>query len=351
MEAVITRRESIQESSILVSIDEQSAIGGARRSAVALASTQGLGPDATGRLAIVVTEAATNILRHAGRGSILLRGVLVGGGPGVEVLALDKGPGISDITRAMRDGFSTSGTTGQGLGGIQRLAQAFDIYSQRNLGTVLFARIGEDMPSDAESIDDRVGAISIPAPGQVECGDAWRVVQARQRTIIMIVDGLGHGPHAASAAAAATALLPSRIHDDAPALMGAFDAALRATRGAALSVTVIDEAAREAHFSGVGNVDGRVIASGKTSHLVPQNGIIGHAMPTARATSVGWPAGARLIMHSDGVSTRWHMDAYPGLMAAHPAIVAGIIYRDFARGRDDATVIVLANDATTAAAA
>lgn len=348
---MITRPELVQEPSNLVPIDEQSAIGGARRMAVALASTQGLSSDATGRLAIVVTEAATNILRHAGRGSILLRGVLVAGGPGVEVLALDKGPGISDITRAMQDGYSTSGTTGQGLGGIRRLAQSFDIYSQRNVGTVLFARIGEEMHSDASSIDDRVGAICIPAPGQVECGDAWRVVQSRQRTTIMVVDGLGHGPHAATAAAAATALLPSLIHDDAHASIGAFDAALRGTRGAALSVTVIDDPAREAHFSGVGNVDGRVIASGKTSHLVPQNGIIGHAMPTARATTVAWPAGARLIMHSDGVSARWHMDAYPGLLAAHPAIVAGVIYRDFARGRDDATVIVLADDTSQVAAA
>jgi anti-sigma regulatory factor (Ser/Thr protein kinase) len=350
MDSVITRRESIQDASVLVPIDEQSATGGARRMAVALAGAHGVSADAIGRLAIVVTEAATNILQHAGRGTIILRAVLVGDAPGIEMLALDKGPGIPDVSRAMRDGFSTSGTAGQGLGGMRRLAQVFDIYSQRAVGTALLARIGDEQATVAPSIDDRVGAICIPVAGQVDCGDAWRVMaHARDRTTVMVVDGLGHGPHAATAAAAATALFPSRAHDDADVLLGALDEAMRGTRGAALSVTVIDPTAREAQFSGVGNVDGRVIANGKTSHLVPRNGIMGHTMPTVRASVVPWPAGARLIMHSDGVSARWHMDAYPGLLAAHPAIVAGVIYRDFARSRDDATVIVLADDTPQAA--
>lgn len=351
MEDVITPRESIQDSSIPVSIDEQSGIGGARRTAVALAGALGLGSDAVGRLAIVVTEAATNMLRHAVRGTILLRGVVVADGPGVEVLALDKGPGIPDVSRAMRDGYSTSGTAGEGLGGIRRLAQTFDIYSQRNRGTALLARVGESASPGAPSIDDRLGVVCSPLRGQVECGDAWRILQGRGRTTVVVVDGLGHGPHAAAASATATALLPAHASDDAAVLLGAFDVAMRATRGAAISVTIVDDVAREAHFSGVGNVDGRIVADGRTSHLVPQNGIIGHAMPSPRASTVAWPAGARLIMHSDGISARWHMDSYPGLLTAHPALIAGVLYRDFARDRDDATVVVLADDSPSAGAA
>lgn len=342
MEDVITPRAAIQEPSVLVSIEEQSGVGAARRSAVALAGTYGLSADAIGRLAIVVTEAATNILRHAGQGMIVLRRTLVGDGPGVEVLALDKGPGIANVSRAMRDGFSTSGTAGQGLGGIRRLAQSFSIYTQHSGGTALFARIGEE-GAVGSSIDDCVGVVCTALRGQVECGDAWRVIDEGRRTTVMVVDGLGHGPHAAAAAAAATARLPLAGREDAGMLLGALDEAMRPTRGAALSVAIIDDAAREAHFSGVGNVDGRVLANGTTSHLVPQNGILGHAMPTVRPSTVAWPAGALLIMHSDGVSARWHMDGYPGLLATHPAIVAGVIYRDFARERDDATVIVLAD--------
>ena len=350
MEDVITRRESIQDASVPVAIDDQSAIGGARRTAVALATTLGLSSDAIGRIAIVVTEAATNILRHAGRGTILLRGVVVGDGPGVEVLALDKGPGIANVSRAMRDGFSTSGTAGQGLGGIRRLAQSFGIYSQSGGGTAVLARIGEEHSTGEPSLDDRIGVVCTALRGQQECGDAWRVIRDGPRTTVMVVDGLGHGPHAAAAAATATARLPREARKDANELLGALDEAMRPTRGAALSVTILDDAAREARFSGVGNVDGRVIADGESSHLVPQNGIVGHAMPTVRASTVEWPAGALLIMHSDGVSARWHMDAYPGLLGTHPALVAGVIYRDFARSRDDATVLVLADETSAGSA-
>jgi anti-sigma regulatory factor (Ser/Thr protein kinase) len=343
---VTARAESIQGTSQLVAIDEQSAIGGARRMAVALGGAYGLSEDALGRLAIVVTEAATNIMRHAGNGTIILRAVMLGDSAGVEMLAIDKGPGIIDVARAMRDGFSTSGTAGQGLGGIRRLSQTFEIHTQRSVGTVLLARIGEPLPAGTErtaSLDDRLGVICVAIRGENESGDAWRIVEGRHRTTVMVVDGLGHGPQAAAAAAIATDLFPSLADAQTTVLIDALDEGMRASRGAALSVAAIDDATRTVSFSGVGNVDGRVLADGKSSHFLPQNGIIGNAKPTARATEAPWPTGARLVMHSDGISARWHMDAYPGLQQAHPAILAGVIFRDFARERDDATVLVLAD--------
>lgn len=126
-------------------------------------------------------------------------------------------------------------------------------------------------------------------------------------------------------------------------MLGAIDTAMRGTRGAALSAAVIDETARTVAFSGVGNVDGRVLIDERTEHLIPQNGIVGNAMPTLRPSAAAWGTGARLVMHSDGISARWHLGAYPGLMTAHPAIMAGVIYRDFGRDRDDATILVLSD--------
>lgn len=332
--------------SMRLCIDEQSQIGAARRSAVALGHTQGLGEDAIGRLAIVVTEAATNIIRHATHGYVVLRALVNGTVPGVEVLALDSGPGIPDVLRAMRDGFSTGGTAGQGLGGIQRLADTFDIYSQRGHGTVVLARIADaqrpgHQPDRGESLDDRLGVVCVPVQRESECGDAWRVIAAPGRLAVMVVDGLGHGRGAAEVANLATAAYPSVAGSPPEEALAGIDRALRGSRGAALSLVVIGEAARQARFSGVGNVDGRVLNDGSAAHLVPQNGIVGHAMPTLRATTVAWPAGARLVMHSDGVSARWRADAYPGLANAHPALLAGVLYRDFGRERDDVTVLVL----------
>jgi hypothetical protein len=157
----------------------------------------------------------------------------------------------------------------------------------------------------------------------------------------MIVDGLGHGPDAAQAAAAATARFGALTTEPPGTMLGAFDVAMRGTRGAALSAAAIDETHRTVAFSGVGNVDGRVLTDERTEHLIPQTGIVGSAMPRVRPTAAAWGPGARLVMHSDGISARWHVGAYPGLMHAHPSIMAGVIYRDFGRDRDDATILVL----------
>jgi anti-sigma regulatory factor (Ser/Thr protein kinase) len=347
MAAVIEPNAIAAEFSTLVVVDDQSEIGAARRAAIALGSLHGLGSDARGRLAIVVTEAATNIVRHAGGGVIVFRAIGTGASAAIEMLALDKGPGLGNVERAMTDGFSTSGTAGVGLGAMKRLSNVFEIYSQRDAGTALLARVGQasDAAHKKDSIDDRLGALCVPLRGETECGDAWRLSVGPQRVSIMVADGLGHGHGAAEAAAVAVALYPEIDHQPPAAALVQFDAATRGTRGLALSFVTIDEAGRHIDFCGVGNVEGRVLHAdeSKGSHFVPQNGIVGHTMPTVRMSSAPWPRGSRLVLHSDGVSARWRVEAYPGLMNAHPALMAGVIFRDFARQRDDATVIVLAD--------
>jgi hypothetical protein len=273
--------------------------------------------------------------------------------PSIEVLALDKGPGIGDLARAMRDGFSTIGTAGHGLGAIERLADVFAMHAPREQGTALLARVtsGSRQASAqrAATLDDRLGVVCVPIRGEVVSGDAWKLVATRSRQSLLLVDGLGHGPGAAAAAALAIdAFAP--LDDASPdRLLAILDQATRGSRGVAASVACMDPGDQQLRFSGVGNVDGRIhVGLGSTAHLVPQNGIVGHTMPTPRVTHAAWGTGSRVVMHSDGVSSRWRLDAYPGLATAHPALVAGILYRDFSRERDDATVIVF--DAPAAAA-
>ena len=101
MEEVIVPRTPAMNTSVRVEVAEQTQIGAARRAAAALGHANGLDSDAIGRLSIIVTEAATNILRHAGGGVIVMRGLTTAEVPAIEVLALDKGPGIGDVARAM----------------------------------------------------------------------------------------------------------------------------------------------------------------------------------------------------------------------------------------------------------
>jgi len=346
METLIAPNAAAFYASFRVDIDEQSQIGGARRTAVALGHAHRLGSDAIGRLAIIVTEAATNIVRHAGRGYVVLRAFATPASAVVELLALDKGPGIHDVARAMKDGYSTIGTAGQGLGGIARLADVFDIHSRRGMGTAVLARVCDRSTRSmgalaATPAADDLGVVCIPLHGELECGDAWQVVISRQHTSVLVVDGLGHGPDAAAAAAAAMAAFSHTSGAAPETMLTALDAAMRETRGAAVSLVVIDNVAHRMQFGGIGNVEGRVLTGNATQHLIPQNGIVGHGMPSPRATDVAWPVGSRLVMHSDGIIPRWRLDRYESGATLHPALVAGLIYRDFARDRDDATVLVL----------
>ena len=346
MESVIAPPVPVAGLSVRIDVDEQSQIGAARRHASALGHTHKLDPAAVGRLAIVVTEMATNIVRHCRGGMVLLRPLLHSGSPAIEVLALDKGPGIPNIERAMADGYSSAGTAGQGLGAIRRQSEVFAIHSQRAVGTAVLARVGPrehamNRAPRPSVLDDRLGVVCVPMRGEAECGDHWQVVPLRDRLALMLVDGLGHGPDAALAATSATRSFTAGATSGHDVLLCALDRGLRETRGAAVSVVTVDAATKEVTFTGVGNVDARLVGEGPTQYLVPQNGIVGHGMPALKSTRASWPAGGLLIMHSDGIVARWRLDAYQGARTLHPGLVAGIIYRDFARERDDVTVLVL----------
>src|ERR1700683_3506533 len=95
-------------------IVDETGIGEARRAAIAMARGTGFSETDAGRVAIAVTEAAANVMKHGEGGEIILRPIPAG----IEMLAIDKGPGIANLPDAMQDGRSTAGTAGIGLGAI-----------------------------------------------------------------------------------------------------------------------------------------------------------------------------------------------------------------------------------------
>src|ERR1051326_1264454 len=183
-------------------IGDQSGVGEARRMAIALATDSGFNATDTGRVAIAVSEAAANVLKHANGGEILLRPIE----RGIELLAIDKGPGITHLEKALKGGSSTAGTAGIGLGAIARMASLFEVYTGPGMGTGLVAHF---YPSDRRDQGTpqpgnhqprlQVGMAQSPYPGEESCGDAW----AMAGNSLFIADGLGHGIQAANAAAVA----------------------------------------------------------------------------------------------------------------------------------------------------
>jgi anti-sigma regulatory factor (Ser/Thr protein kinase) len=330
-------------SNVCVGVREQTDAAEARRAALTLAS--GLYFDATsaGNLGLVVTEAAKNLLKHAGGGQVVLRSLVSGDAAGIEMLALDKGPGIADVGRCFEDGYSTAGTTGTGLGAIARLSSVHEIYSRPNQGTALMAQVWVRSPNGFSPAARRfhVGGVSVPMPGESECGDCWMAQERRQGMRLAVADGLGHGELAATAARAAVRIAREQVNEAGPALLERIHGALRATRGAAVAVADIDPAARVLRFTGIGNISAVVAPeTGPLRRLVSFAGTAGHQVRKILEFTTPWDSRSRLLLHSDGLQTQWSLDAYPGLLERHPSLIAGVLYRDFARGRDDVTIVV-----------
>jgi len=323
-------------------IEDSSQIAEARRAAVALAIGLGFTETEAGRVAIIATEVVRNLVTHASGGrQFLLRPLKSQAAAGVEMMALDKGPGIADIAQSMRDGHSTASTPGTGLGAIFRLSTVTDIHSLRGVGTVLLAQVWRNPgPPEPAAGAAAVSGVCIPKPGELFNGDSWAVFQVDGRTLLLIVDGLGHGQYAAEASDAAVAAFEQHPEMPPADMVKAIHAALRGSRGAAVGVVELDSAKEVARYAGVGNTAGVILSDDGRKALVSHNGTAGGEVRRIEEFSYPWSRGALIVFHTDGISTRWGLDDYPGLSLRHPSIIAGVLYRDFARGTDDVTVVV-----------
>jgi anti-sigma regulatory factor (Ser/Thr protein kinase) len=323
-----------------IGVTDASGVSAVRRRAAELTRGAGFGETEAGRVAIVVTEAATNLVKHGAGGEVLLHLVSTASVAGIEMLALDRGRGIQNVTEALRDGYSTAGSPGTGLGAMTRQADVCDIYSVPGKGTVVLAQVWSApiRQDGAERI--RVGAACAPGYGEEVSGDGWLVIRRNGCVVTLVVDGLGHGPVAADARREAVRIFRGSLAPGPAKLVEAIHAGLRGTRGAAVAVAEVDPDRGCLRFCGLGNICAVVLANGEARHLVSHNGTAGHAARKIDEFTYPWPANAMLVQHTDGLTSHWALDAYPGLAARHPSLVAGVLYRDFKRGRDDVAVVV-----------
>jgi anti-sigma regulatory factor (Ser/Thr protein kinase) len=323
----------------VVPMGDSSRVGEARRHAAALAHECGMDEVEAGRLALVVTELATNLLKHARDGQLLIT-ARPGRGE-VEVVSIDAGPGIPDIVRSMDDGFSTGGTPGTGLGAVRRLAQDFDLHSSVPQGTVVVARVRRASASHDSESAVATGAISLPAPGERVCGDGWAFAIDGGHAAMMVADGLGHGPEAAEASQAALATFAESPMANPRDMLQETHARLRATRGAAVMVLHADTEAGTIRSAGAGNVMARLVSGVSDRTILCQHGTAGVTIRTPDETRTPWPPHAMLLVYSDGIESRWRAESLAPVLGRDPALAAALLVRDHLRGRDDATVAVL----------
>jgi hypothetical protein len=117
--------------------------------------------------------------------------------------------------------------------------------------------------------------------------------------------------------------------------------ALMPTRGAAIAVARIDAEAGMVRYVGVGNIVGVLVTGDGIRHMVSHNGTAGHVAPRIREFTYGFTSNPLVILHSDGLTGRWDLNAYPGLINQHPSLIAAVLLRDHRRARDDAMVVAM----------
>jgi anti-sigma regulatory factor (Ser/Thr protein kinase) len=316
-------------------VEDPSAAAACRGAAQALASRLRFPAERTGQLALAVTEAASNLHKHARQGSMLLRIAREGGKPGIELVTIDGGPGVRDVAAALRDGHSTSGTLGIGLGAIRRLADFCDLYSAPGHGTALVARFwAEPHPGTLP-----YAGLARPISGETECGDVFGAADTDGTLTGVLCDGLGHGPLAASAATEAVAAVLDDPAGEPVALVERVHRRITHTRGGALAVVQVT--GQVVRFAGLGNIAATILADGTRRGMLSVPGIAGHQARTIRQFEYATPPGAAIVLHSDGVSSRWDAAALPGLNARDPLVVAATVLAEGGSRRDDAGVLVL----------
>lgn len=328
-------------SSFAFSITDPSRVAEARRRATTVAAGLGFNDSDVGRVALVATEAATNLFKHGRNGELMIRSSYHPG-EGIEILALDRGPGFANLGDCMRDGYSTAGSPGTGLGAMRRASSWFDIHSVPGRGTVLVAQIRPLQPPDTSNgfVKLEVSGVSVPKPGEEISGDGWAIEHFPLRTVFLIADGLGHGPDAARAAAGAITVFRQTRDLSITEIIRAIHDGLKPTRGAAVAVLEANMEHRVVRFAGIGNIAGALYWDTGMRQMVSHHGIAGHQVTKVQEFSYPWPHGALIIMHSDGLISHWNFSPYPGLTSRHPGLIAGVLYRDFSRGRDDVTVVI-----------
>lgn len=324
----------------LFEVAEPEDAGAARRAVGRLAADGGVEPSLLPRLELVVTELATNLVRHAeGGGTILARTLAAPGGCGVEVLSVDAGPGIRDLHAALNGSAVAPGGLGCGLAAVRRMATTFDVYTGAEQGTAVLARL---LPGDAP-VAPRWAGVAVAFDGGADCGDAWAVIEDGGRLTALVVDGLGHGEAAALAARAAVDEFVAAADADLESLARRLHAAMNGTRGGAAALCRLDPGRRRAQFLGVGNVAGRLVGSVRSRALVSMSGTLGTELVSPRIHALDYDIedGDMLMMSTDGVRDGFDMAPHRRLGDHDPALAAAVVHHRMRRGTDDATVLVV----------
>jgi anti-sigma regulatory factor (Ser/Thr protein kinase)/serine/threonine protein phosphatase PrpC len=317
-------------------------LGEAKRKAHAIATKIGFDPIACDEIVLAVSELASNLIKHAHGGELVLTPLTKDKEKGMQIESLDNGPGIVNIEEAMADGFSTVGSLGIGLGAVNRLMDEFEIASPRGAGVRIVCRkwVRHYSPT-LRPCPLSIAAATRPHLYNDLNGDAFVIHSWAESTLVGVIDGLGHGQFAHRAAQAALQYVEAHFDRPLTEIFRGTGRACRATRGVVMALARFDWGENRMTFASVGNIETRVFNQSSSFHCILRRGIIGVSAPDPVVTEHTWSPDDWMVMHSDGLPTHWDADMIPGLISKPANVMAHEILRALAKPEDDATVLVV----------
>ncbi len=265
--------------------------------------------------------------------------------PALDLFAFDYGAGIVDLNAAGRDGYTTAGTMGKGLGAIQRLSSVSDIYSipQEQTkdspwhGTAVWSRFYRGGPE--AGLAHQTGGYLRAYQDSSYNGDRIEVQCGKNKTRWLHMDGLGHGREAAEVVDGIGDFLDEETPVDG--LVQRLSTQLRGTRGAVAMLCEIDAGTQTFKVCGVGDMIAYLIANGEKKAISFSPGVLGHAHRTPETFSLPFPPQALLITASDGLRRSITLHTLPELWRLHPQLIALVLGQVMGRHNDDRSVFAV----------
>lgn len=292
------------------------------------------------RAVVVATELGRNHLRHARAGRVAVSAIARGEHRGVEISAVDRGPGLKDVAAALDARPRSEGTLGVGIGSVRRLSSEVDIDVRVGEGTRVVARLfDDDAPRRPE-----VGIYGRPHEDETLSGDHACFFRSDGVLVLGVCDGLGHGPPAREASSVALSAFYERAADPPVAILEGCHEALGKTRGVVMAVSRIDEAAASVETASIGNIDVQICGPRTARRLGGSSAVLGgRRAPAAkpRSETVTLGRGELLVLTTDGISSKLAIEQDLALLREHPIVVAQRIMERFGRTNDDALVLVV----------
>lgn len=292
-------------------------------------------------IALAVAELASNLLKHAAGGELRFEPMQSAGRTGLRVESLDCGPGIADFERALRDGYSSVGSLGTGLGTVNRLMDDLEYHALPAGGSRIVCSRWLRTETHRRARQLEIGVASRAYRQGLENGDAFVSREWGSGALVGVIDGLGHGQFAHRAAQVARQYIDQHYDLPLEAVFRGVGRTCQATRGVVMALALFDHDRKRFTCASIGNIELRVHGSAAPIRFIARRGVVGQQAPVPVAEEYPWEEGMTLVMHSDGVRARWSWSDFPTLWRERPSQIAQRLLCALGREDDDATVLVV----------